>query len=103
VAVNDDASVRRLKGPGRPWNRAEDRAWVLAGLRAVDWVTVFTEDTPVALLEAVAPDVLVKGGDYALDEIVGAELVRARGGRVEVLGLRDGLSSTALAERLRRG
>lgn len=101
VAVNDDASVRRLKGSGRPFNDAARRARVLAGLRAVDWVTVFPEDTPEALLEAVAPDLLVKGGDYAPGEVVGADLVRSLGGRVAVLGLQPGLSTTGLADRLR--
>ena len=101
VAVNDDASVARLKGEGRPVNALGDRVRVLAGLRAVDWVTTFGEDTPEALLEAVAPDVLAKGGDYAPDEVVGAGLVRARGGRVAVLGLQPGRSTTAILERLR--
>jgi len=103
VAVNDDASVRRLKGADRPFNDAASRARVLAALRAVDWVTVFEEDTPEALLEALAPDVLVKGGDYAPDEVIGAEGVRARGGRVAVLGLQPGVSTTGIAERVRRG
>jgi D-beta-D-heptose 7-phosphate kinase/D-beta-D-heptose 1-phosphate adenosyltransferase len=102
VAVNDDASVTRLKGEGRPVNALADRLRVLAGLRAVDWVTAFPEDTPEPLLEAVAPEVLVKGGDYAPEAVVGAELVRARGGRVEVLGLQPGRSTTKILERLGR-
>lgn len=103
VAINDDASVRRLKGADRPFNDAADRARVLAALRAVDWVTVFDEGTPEALLEAVVPDVLVKGGDYAPEDVVGADLVRARGGHVAVLGLQPGRSTTGIAERVRRG
>lgn len=101
VAINDDASVARLKGAGRPVNRAEHRARVLAGLAAVDWVTVFEGDTPEPLLGRLAPDVLVKGGDYRLDEVVGADLVRAAGGEVRVLDLHDALSTTAMVERLR--
>jgi D-beta-D-heptose 7-phosphate kinase/D-beta-D-heptose 1-phosphate adenosyltransferase len=101
VAINDDASVTRLKGPGRPVNRAEHRARVLAGLAAVDWVTVFDEDTPIPLLELLAPDVLVKGGDYAVSEVVGGEIVAARGGEVRVLDFHDALSTTAIVERIR--
>ncbi|MEE4301023.1 MAG: bifunctional D-glycero-beta-D-manno-heptose-7-phosphate kinase/D-glycero-beta-D-manno-heptose 1-phosphate adenylyltransferase HldE [Pseudomonadales bacterium] len=102
-AINGDASVRRLKGADRPFNDAADRARVLAALRAVDWVTVFDEDTPEALLEVVVPDVLVKGGDYAPQDVVGAAIVRARGGQVAVLGLQPGRSTTGIAERVRRG
>ncbi|HSG88982.1 MAG TPA: bifunctional D-glycero-beta-D-manno-heptose-7-phosphate kinase/D-glycero-beta-D-manno-heptose 1-phosphate adenylyltransferase HldE [Pseudomonadales bacterium] len=100
VAINGDASVRRLKGPGRPVNRAEHRARVLAGLAAVDWVTVFDEDTPETLLDRLAPDVLVKGGDYRVEEVVGADLVRAQGGEVRVLDFHDALSTSAIVERL---
>ena len=103
VAINGDASVRRLKGPGRPVHRAEHRARVLAGLAAVDWVTVFDEDTPEPLLELLAPDVLVKGGDYAIDQVVGADLVRAQGGEVRVLDFHDSLSTSAIVARLRHG
>lgn len=103
VAINGDAAVRRLKGPGRPVHRAEHRARVLAGLAAVDWVTVFDEDTPEPLLELLAPDVLVKGGDYAIDQVVGADLVRARGGEVRVLDFHDALSTSAILARFRTG
>jgi rfaE bifunctional protein nucleotidyltransferase chain/domain len=104
VGVNTDASVRRLgKGPGRPLNGARDRAYVLAGLAVVDAVTLFDEDTPHELIAALAPDVLVKGADYALEAIVGADLVAARGGRVVRVPLTEGLSTTALIERVRRG
>ncbi len=100
VAVNDDASVTRLKGVGRPVNPLEQRLRVLAGLAAVDWVVGFSEDTPEALLERLAPDVLVKGGDYSVDEVVGAEIVRAAGGEVRVLGLVDDCSTTAIVDRM---
>jgi rfaE bifunctional protein nucleotidyltransferase chain/domain len=104
VGVNTDASARRLgKGPGRPLNRAEDRAFVLAGLAAVDAVTLFDEDTPRELIAALEPDVLAKGADYALEAIVGADLVAARGGRVVRVPLAEGLSTTSLIERARRG
>jgi rfaE bifunctional protein nucleotidyltransferase chain/domain len=104
VGVNTDASVRRLgKGPGRPLNGERDRAYVLAGLAAVDAVTLFDEDTPLDLIASLAPDVLVKGADYALDAIVGADLVSARGGRVVRVPLTEGLSTTTLLERARRG
>ncbi|GIX31832.1 MAG: bifunctional protein HldE [Porticoccaceae bacterium] len=103
VAVNDDASVARLKGPGRPINPLERRMAVLAGLESVDWVVAFAEDTPEALLAAVRPDVLVKGGDYREEEVVGRELVRSWGGEVRVLGRVEGCSTTALVERLGRG
>ncbi len=102
VAVNDDASVRRLKGPGRPVNPLERRLKVLSGLMAVDWVVGFPEDTPEPLLEALRPDVLVKGGDYAADEVVGADLVRGFGGEVRVLGLVEDLSTTAIVQRIQR-
>jgi D-beta-D-heptose 7-phosphate kinase/D-beta-D-heptose 1-phosphate adenosyltransferase len=101
VAVNDDASVARLKGPGRPVNPLEQRLSVLAGLRAVDWVVPFAEDTPEPLLAALRPDVLVKGGDYAVDEVVGADIVRGYGGEVRVLRLVDDLSTSAIVARIR--
>jgi D-beta-D-heptose 7-phosphate kinase / D-beta-D-heptose 1-phosphate adenosyltransferase len=101
VAVNDDASVRRLKGDGRPVNALEQRMKVLSGLAAVDWVVAFSEDTPERLLERLHPDVLVKGGDYAVDEVVGAGVVRRYGGDVQVLGLVEECSTTAIVERLR--
>ncbi|MAT84060.1 MAG: bifunctional heptose 7-phosphate kinase/heptose 1-phosphate adenyltransferase [Gammaproteobacteria bacterium] len=101
VAVNDDASVRRLKGAGRPVNPLAGRLRVLSALSAVDWVVGFDEDTPEPLLEALRPEVLVKGGDYAPDEVVGAELVRAYGGDVRVLGLVADLSTTAIVQRIR--
>ena len=104
VGLNSDASVRRLgKGGDRPVNPEEDRALVLAGLAAVDAVVLFEEDTPRALIEALLPDVLVKGSDYTVDEIAGAAEVRAAGGRVETIPLVPGRSTTSILERARRG
>ncbi|WP_163650201.1 bifunctional D-glycero-beta-D-manno-heptose-7-phosphate kinase/D-glycero-beta-D-manno-heptose 1-phosphate adenylyltransferase HldE [Modicisalibacter sp. 'Wilcox'] len=96
VAVNDDASVARLKGPRRPINPLARRMQVLAGLQAVDWVVPFSDDTPAALIGAVLPDVLVKGGDYRPEAIAGGEAVIANGGEVRVLGFEDGVSTTAM-------
>lgn len=102
VGVNSDASVRRLgKGADRPIRREAERARVLAALAAVDAVVVFDEDTPLALIEALRPDVLVKGGDYAPATVVGADLVRARGGRVVIIPLTAGQSTTSIVERVR--
>lgn len=98
VAINDDDSVRRLKGKGRPVNPLKQRMRVLEGLAAVDWVLPFSQDTPEALLEEIRPDVLVKGGDYAPDEVVGAEFVRSYGGDVRVLSEVEGYSTTKLVE-----
>jgi D-beta-D-heptose 7-phosphate kinase/D-beta-D-heptose 1-phosphate adenosyltransferase len=100
VAVNDDASVRRLKGPSRPLNDLEHRMQVLRGLAAVDWVVPFAEDTPERVICRLTPDVLVKGGDYAPEEIAGGECVRAAGGEVRVLDFVDGYSTTAIIERM---
>jgi D-beta-D-heptose 7-phosphate kinase/D-beta-D-heptose 1-phosphate adenosyltransferase len=102
VGLNSDASVRRLKGPDRPINPEGDRAAVLDALRAVDFVTIFEEDTPAALIEAVQPDVLVKGADYTEDRIVGADIVRRRGGRVVIVPLLGGRSTSGLIARIRR-
>ena len=98
VAVNDDDSVRRQKGEGRPVNKLEQRMRVLEGLAAVDWVVPFSEDTPEALLEEIRPDLLVKGGDYAPSEVVGAAFVRSYGGDVRVLSEIEGHSTTKLVE-----
>ena len=97
VAVNDDASVRRLKGEGRPVNALGQRMSVLAALRAVDWVVAFADDTPKPLLQRLQPDILVKGGDYRdVDEVVGHEIVLDYGGEVRTLGQVDGVSTTAI-------
>ena len=100
VAVNDDASVARLKGADRPINSIESRMSVLAGLRAVSYVVPFSEDTPARLIEAISPDVLVKGGDYAITEIAGHEYVLASGGEVVVLEFVEGFSTTATIKRI---
>ncbi|WP_043531316.1 bifunctional D-glycero-beta-D-manno-heptose-7-phosphate kinase/D-glycero-beta-D-manno-heptose 1-phosphate adenylyltransferase HldE [Litchfieldella xinjiangensis] len=96
VAVNDDASIARLKGPKRPINPLNRRMQVLSGLAAVDWVVPFSDDTPARLIEAVLPDILVKGGDYRPEDIAGGEAVIANGGEVRVLGFEDGVSTTAM-------
>ncbi len=103
VAVNTDASVRRLgKGGGRPVNAEADQARVLAALACVDRVVLFPEDTPRELITELQPDILVKGGDYRLEDIAGREEVLARGGRVEVIPFVPGYSTTELLARLRR-
>ncbi len=101
VAVNDDASVERLKGAGRPVNTLEDRMAVLAGLAAVDWVVPFAEDTPERVICRLRPDVLVKGGDYRPEEIAGAGCVTEAGGEVRVLAFREGRSTTRMIRRIR--
>jgi len=102
VAVNDDASVRKLKGPGRPINPLDRRLRVLAGLGAVDWVVSFGEDTPEHLLRELRPDVLVKGGDYSLEQVVGGELVKSWGGAVHALAFIDDCSTSAIVEKMRK-
>jgi rfaE bifunctional protein nucleotidyltransferase chain/domain len=101
VGVNTDASVRRLKGEDRPVVPLEDRLYVLAGLACVDAVTAFDEDTPRALIAALLPDVLVKGGDYRAEDVVGAQEVRAAGGEVRILPFLAGRSTTGIIQRLR--
>lgn len=101
LGLNSDASVRGLKGPTRPVVPFEDRALVLAGLASVDFVTMFDEPTPLALIEAVLPDVLVKGGDWPVESIVGREAVEAAGGTVLSLPLLPGFSTTVLIERIK--
>ncbi len=101
VGLNDDASVTRLKGPARPVNPAGDRVAVLSALAAVDHVVLFGEDTPEALIRALQPDVLVKGEDWAKKGVVGRDIVEARGGRVVLMPLLEGRSSSATIERLR--
>lgn len=103
VGVNSDASVRRLKGPARPIVAAADRAALLEALACVDLAVVFDDDTPARLIEAVRPDLLVKGGDWAVAQIVGRELVESYGGRVLSLPLREGCGTSALVERIRAG
>ncbi len=100
VAVNTDASVTKLKGPGRPVNNASRRMAVLAGLSSVDWVVPFSEDTPRRLIERLLPDVLVKGGDYKLEAIAGAKEVMDNGGEVKVLSFEDGVSTTGIIDKI---
>jgi D-glycero-beta-D-manno-heptose 1-phosphate adenylyltransferase len=101
VGVNSDRSVRANKGPARPITPEVERAELLASLRSVDAVTVFDEDTPHALITAVQPDVLVKGADWGSDNIVGRDVVEARGGAVVRVALAEGFSSTRLIDRVR--
>ena len=103
VGLNSDASVARLKGEGRPVQPASARASVLAGLSTVDLVVEFGEDTPVSLIEAIRPDVLVKGADYAENEVVGGDLVTSYGGRVMLAQLAEGYSTSETIERFNRG
>lgn len=101
VGLNSDASVRRMKGCGRPIVPETERAEVLAALEMVDFVCVFDEDTPLDLIETVRPDVLVKGADWAPDQVVGRAEVESAGGRLVLVPLRPGLSTTRLIDRLR--
>jgi len=101
VGVNSDASVKRLKGPERPVRAEAERVYVLAALEAVAAVTIFEEDTPLELVRTLQPDVIVKGGDYSPDTVVGAAEVQARGGRVVIIPLTPGHSTTSTIERLR--
>ena len=101
VGLNADASTKRLKGPGRPVNNEHARAMVLASLLMVDAVIIFGEDTPLELIKQVKPDVLVKGGDYTIDQIVGAKEVIANGGRVVINPILEGFSTTLIMEKIR--
>ncbi|MBC8086140.1 MAG: D-glycero-beta-D-manno-heptose 1-phosphate adenylyltransferase [Phycisphaerae bacterium] len=100
VGINSDASVRRLKGESRPVCASLERAYVVAALEAVDAVVVFEEDTPLELIHLIEPDVLVKGGDYNPDTVVGADFVRARDGRVVIVPIVPGHSTTSTIEKL---
>ncbi|MFT6900058.1 MAG: D-beta-D-heptose 7-phosphate kinase/D-beta-D-heptose 1-phosphate adenosyltransferase [Colwellia sp.] len=101
VAVNDDASVKRLKGIGRPVNPTDRRMAVLAGLGAVDWVVSFSEDTPQRIISNILPDILVKGGDYKVEDIAGGKEVMANGGDVKVLNFEEGISTTDIINSIR--
>lgn len=101
VGVNSDASVKRLKGPSRPINSEADRAFVLLGLKSVDAVEVFTEDTPLELIKLIRPQVLVKGGDWKIEQIVGGKEVLSWGGQVLSLNFVNGFSTTSIIERSR--
>jgi D-beta-D-heptose 7-phosphate kinase/D-beta-D-heptose 1-phosphate adenosyltransferase len=96
LGLNSDDSVRRLKGPGRPVNDQQARAEVLAGLAFVDYLLIFHDDTPLNLINALRPDILIKGGDYKVEEIVGYREVLSWGGRIETIPLLEGYSTTAI-------
>ena len=102
VGLNSDASVRRLKGPDRPVNTQDARALVLAALEVVDYVVFFEEDTPYNIITTVKPDILVKGGDYEIDNIVGGDFVRARGGQVLTSPFVEGFSTSSILENLKQ-
>ncbi len=102
VGVNSDASTKRLKGNDRPINNEKSRAMVLASLMIIDAVIIFEEDTPLQLISTILPDVLVKGGDYTIDQIVGAKEVMAHGGRVVINPIVQGFSTTGIVEKIRR-
>lgn len=101
VGLNSDASVKRLKGPDRPFLGQRERAYLLASLEAVDHVVIFAEDTPINVIKKIMPDVLVKGGDWSPGSIVGADIVRALGGRVVRVPLAKGFSTTGIVQRIR--
>lgn len=102
VGVNADASVKRLKGESRPINKETSRALILAALLMVDAVIIFEEDTPLELIKFITPEVLVKGGDYTIDTIVGAKEVLANGGEVKIIPLEEGFSTTAIIEKMKK-
>ena len=101
IGLNTDASVRRLKGPNRPVNAQDARALVLAALESVDYVVFFDEDTPYNIITQVKPDILVKGGDYQIDNIVGGDFVRSRGGQVLTIPFVDGFSTSNILEQIK--
>ena len=100
IGLNSDASVKRLKGPDRPINNEEDRKYVLSQLKSVDFVEIFTEDTPLNLILTIKPKVLVKGGDWKIDQIVGGKEVIADGGDVFSLNFVDGYSTTSVIQKI---
>ena len=102
VGINSDASAKRLKGESRPLNNEESRALVLASLIMVDAVIIFDEDTPLELIKAIMPDVLVKGGDYTVDQIAGAREVMANGGRVVINPILEGFSTSAIIDKMKK-
>jgi len=102
VGLNSDISVKKLKGPERPINNTESRASILANLVLVDVVVVFEEDTPLQLIQTLLPDVLVKGGDYTIDTIVGAKEVIANGGKVIINPIVEGFSTTNIIEKIKK-
>lgn len=103
LGLNSDISTRRLKGAGRPINTQKDRATVLAGLACVDYITIFNEDTPARLIQSISPDVLVKGSDWKISLISGANHVLSRGGKVKRIRLLKGRSTTAILKKAKSG
>ncbi|MDX5426486.1 MAG: D-glycero-beta-D-manno-heptose 1-phosphate adenylyltransferase [Bacteroidota bacterium] len=103
LGLNSDSSVSKLKGPERPVNKEHARAMMLASLHVVDAITVFDEDTPLELLQLFKPDVLVKGGDYTVNTVVGADLILNNGGKVELLPFEEGFSTTSLIQKMKNG
>ncbi|MBC8278031.1 MAG: adenylyltransferase/cytidyltransferase family protein [FCB group bacterium] len=102
VGINSDASARTLnKGPGRPFNRQDDRAFLVSQLKPVDITVIFDQPTPAELIEALQPDIVVKGGDYTTDEVVGKETVENRGGKVVIIPLSAGFSTSSLADKIK--
>lgn len=102
VGLNSDSSVKKIKGPGRPINRERDRATVLSALSAVDYISIFSEPTPEKLIKTVKPDVLVKGGDWDIKDIVGGDFVRACGGKVRNIPFVKGYSTTSLIRKMEK-
>jgi D-glycero-beta-D-manno-heptose 1-phosphate adenylyltransferase len=103
VGLNADASVKRLKGESRPVNKQESRALILASLIIVDAVVIFEDDTPLELIKALLPDVMVKGGDYTIEQIAGSKEVIANGGRVVINPILNGFSTTSIIEQMKKG
>ena len=101
VALNTDSSVQKIKGQNRPYVSLKKRASILAGLEFVDWVTWFSEDNPLTLLEKIKPDILVKGGDYQLNQVVGGDLVKKYGGKVATVDLQEDCSGTSIIEKIK--
>lgn len=102
VAVNSDTSVKKLKGPERPLQTEVDRATILSALRSVDYSVIFSQETPLELIESIQPDVLVKGGDWAIEQIVGADFVLKNGGEVRSLQFVEGRSTTSVVEKIKK-
>lgn len=100
VGVNSDASVKRLKGNDRPVNNEQSRAMILASLIMVDAVVIFNEETPIELIKMIQPDVLIKGGDYTIDTMVGAKEVMSYGGKIEIIPIKEGFSTTGIIEKI---
>ncbi|MDD3905096.1 MAG: D-glycero-beta-D-manno-heptose 1-phosphate adenylyltransferase [Candidatus Omnitrophica bacterium] len=101
IGLNSDSSVRRLKGKGRPINKEKDRALILSALSFVDYIVIFGDDTPGNLIKKIKPDILVKGGDWKIKEIVGADFVSSYGGRVTTIPFVKGYSTTSIVERMK--